>query len=145
MRKAIAYAPVYLHISQSQDNDNTKFRIDQKTTANIPAVNEEWITDWESRETKDPVMGMVKAKARWSEAGSVDDSDFLAGGWLDEGKEQVEAFVEGVGAGWTAHQVSFRHEIAYLLIKSGSQYSDMGLRGAPAKAYVRPPNSSQKR
>lgn len=106
MRKAIAYAPVYLHISQSEDNGNTKFRIDQKTTANIPAVNEEWITDWESRETKDPVMGLVKAKARWSEPTAVGDSDFLAGGWLDEGKEQVEAFVESPGSGWTAHQVS---------------------------------------
>lgn len=106
MRKAIAYAPVYLHISQSEEGGNTKYRIDQRTTANIPAVNEEWITDWDARETKDPVMGPVKAKARWSEPGAVDDSDFLAGGWLDEGKEQVEAFVESPGSGWTAHQVS---------------------------------------
>ena len=50
-------------------------------------------------------MGQVKAMARWAEPGSVEDSDFLSGGWLDEGSEQVEAFVEGVGAGWTAHQV----------------------------------------
>lgn len=106
MRKAIAHAPVYLEISQSQGGSSTNYRIDQKTTANIPAVNEEWITDWEFRETKDAVMGPVKAKAKRSEPSNVDDSDFLSGGWLDEGKEQVEAYVEGVGAGWTAHQVS---------------------------------------
>ncbi|KAK3701647.1 hypothetical protein LTR37_015398 [Vermiconidia calcicola] len=105
MRKAIAHAPVYLHVTQSKDGSSTKYRIDQTTTASIPAVNEEWITDWEFRETKDPVMGKVRAKAKWAEPGSIEDSDFLAGGWLDEGGEQVEAYVEGVGSGWTAHQI----------------------------------------
>ena len=56
-------------------------------------------------------MGKVKAKARWIEPSSLDeDVDFLSGGWLDEGKEQVEAFVESVGAGWMAHQVSIWSE-----------------------------------
>lgn len=104
-RKAIAYAPVYLEITQTKEGQHTKYRIDQKTTANIPAVNEEWITDWEFRESKDPVMGLVNAKARWSDPGSVDDSDFLAGQWMDEGKQQVEAFVASDKGGWTAHQV----------------------------------------
>ena len=112
MRKAIAYAPVYLDISQSNDGSSTKYRIDQSTTANIPAVKEEWITDWEFRETKDPVMGPVKAKARWSEPSSAEDNDYLSGGWLDEGKEQVEAFVEGIGSGWTAHQVTQRRRFS---------------------------------
>ena len=106
MRKAIAYAPVYLHITQSQDGSMTEYRIDQTTTANIPAVNEEWITDWEFRETKDPVMEKVRAKARWAEPDSVDDSKFLAGEWLDEGAEHVEAYVESVESEWAAHQVS---------------------------------------
>ncbi|KAK5170879.1 uncharacterized protein LTR77_004023 [Saxophila tyrrhenica] len=105
MRKAIAHAPVYLEVSQSKEGDNTKYRIDQKTTANIPAVNEEWITDWQMRESKDPVMGRVKAKAKWSKPGDVYDGDFFAGGWLDEGVEQVEAYVESAKAGWTAHQI----------------------------------------
>lgn len=95
-----------MEISQSTEGQYIKYRIDQKTTANIPAVNEEWITDWEFRESKDPVMGLVKAKARWSNPSSVDDSDFLAGQWIDEGKEQIEAFVESEKGGWTAHQVS---------------------------------------
>ena len=106
MRKAIAAAPVYLEISQSKQDGNMKYRIDQKTTANIPAVNEEWITDWGSRETKDPVMGKVKAKARWADPSTVEDSDFLDGGWLREDQDLVEAFVESVGDSWTAHQVS---------------------------------------
>lgn len=106
MRKAIAHAPVYLEITQSKEGSNTKYRIDQKTTASIPAVNEEWITDWEMRETKDRVMGAVKAKAKWAKPADVeDDGDFLAGGWLDKGAEQIEAYVESVGGGWTAHQV----------------------------------------
>ena len=105
MRKAVAHAPVYLNISQTSEGDNTKYKIDQSTTANIPAVNEMWITDWEFREIKDPVMGKVRSKARWIEPGSVEDSDFLASEWLDEGKEQVEAYVESVESSWIAHQV----------------------------------------
>lgn len=105
MRKAIAHAPVYLHVSQSKEGGNTKYKIDQKTTASIPAVNEEWITDWKMRDSKDPVMGKVSAKARWLKADDVEDSEFLAGGWLDEGAEQIEAWVESGDSGWTAHQV----------------------------------------
>ena len=105
MRKAIALAPVYLHISQSKEGSRIKYKIDQTTTANIPAVNEEWITDWTFRTSKDPVMGEVKAKARWTSPGHVEDADFLAGGWIDEGNEQIEAFVESEKDGWTAHQV----------------------------------------
>lgn len=105
MRKAIAAAPVYLHISMSKENSHTTYNIDQKTTASIPAVNEEWITDWRMRDTEDRVMGKVKAKARWAALDDVEDSDFLAGGWLDDGSKQVEAFVESPGGGWTAHQV----------------------------------------
>ena len=106
MRKAIAHAPVYLNVSQSKDGESTIFKIDQTTTAGIPAVKEEWITDWEMRETKDAVMGRVKAKAKWSKVDEVEDGDFLAGDWLDEGPEQIEAHVESVDSGWTAHQVS---------------------------------------
>lgn len=83
-----------------------KFKIDQTTTANIPAVNEEWVTDWMFRENKDPVMGKVRAKAKWSKPGDVDDADFLAAGWIDESDEHVEAFVESAEDGWTAHQVN---------------------------------------
>ncbi|KAL9058471.1 MAG: hypothetical protein Q9162_001767 [Coniocarpon cinnabarinum] len=105
MRSAIAHAPVYLDISQGSQGSSTKYNIDQSTTANIPAVKEEWITDWEFRESKDPVMGKVKAKAKWTEPKDVEDGDFLAGSWLDEGKEQIEAFVESPEGGWTAHQI----------------------------------------
>ena len=64
------------------------------------------ITDWEFRDYNDPVMGSVKSKARWTDPSSVEDSEFLGGDWANDGKEQVEAFVEGVGSGWTAHQVT---------------------------------------
>ena len=108
MRKAIAAAPVYLHITMSSEDSHTKYNIDQKTTASIPAVNEEWITDWQMRETEDRVMGTVKAKARWAAPDGIDDSNFLAGGWLDEGPKQIEAFVESPRGDWTAHQVTSR-------------------------------------
>lgn len=39
MRKAVSYAPVNLDISQPSD---TEIRIKQSTTANIPAIDEEW-------------------------------------------------------------------------------------------------------
>lgn len=108
MRKAIALAPVYLDIAQSKQGEHAKYKIDQTTTAKIPGVNEEWITDWEFRESKDPVMGDVKAKARWTKPDSVEDSDFLAGGWEENGEQQIEALVESLEHGWTAHQVSYR-------------------------------------
>ena len=69
-----------------------------------PPVNEEWFTDWSFRETKDPVMGLVKAKARWIEPSAADD-EFLLSGWIDEGPQQIQAYVESVGDGWTANQV----------------------------------------
>ena len=105
MRTAIAYSPVYLSISQTKEGSNTKYTIEQSTTADIPGVNEEWTTDWQFRTSEDPVMSEVQAKARWSKPGNVDDSDYLAGGWLDEGEEQIEAVVESFVGGWTAHQV----------------------------------------
>lgn len=106
MRKAIAHAPVYLDISQTKEGSTMRYKIDQSTTANIPAVNEEWFTDWSFRTSNDPVMGEVRAKAKFSKLNEIEDGDFLAGGWLDEGGEQFEAFVESIKDAWTAHQVS---------------------------------------
>ena len=110
MRKAVAHAPVYLDITQTSEGSVTQYKIDQSTTASIPAVKEQWITDWEFREYKDPVMGKVRAKARLAEPKSVEDSDYLASSWLDEGNEQVEGFVESIESGWTAHQVSAEYD-----------------------------------
>ena len=106
MRKAISHAPVYLDVTQSKEGSHTRYKINQSTTANIPAVNEDWITDWQFRDQKDPVMGQVASKARWIESGSLENSDFFAGSWLDESTGHVEAVVESVEGGWTAHQVS---------------------------------------
>ena len=36
-----------------------------------------------------------------------DDNEFLKTGWLDEGDEHVQAYVESAGNGWTANQVRF--------------------------------------
>ena len=36
-----------------------------------------------------------------------DDNEFLKKGWLDEGVEHVQSYVESVGNGWTANQVRF--------------------------------------
>lgn len=119
MRKAVSKAPVYLDIVQSTEGPNSKYKIDQSTTAHIPAVKEEWITDWEFREQKDPVMGRVRSKARLIELGGLEDSDFLEGSWLDEGKQQVDAFVESVESGWTAHQVCYIETVSVCTRLSG--------------------------
>lgn len=43
-----------------------------------------------------------------------DDNEFLKKGWLDEGNEHVQSYVESVGNGWTANQVRF-----FVWVRSG--------------------------
>lgn len=87
--------------------------MDQSTTASIPAIKEQWPFDWQDREHKDKVMGLVKAKARWVTMQDVEGEDtgwLTEGGWLDdwngEGGKQLEAFVDGIDGKWTAQHVS---------------------------------------
>lgn len=100
-----------MHLNVSQDS--SQVTIDQSTTASIPAIKEQWPFDWQMREHKDAVMGKVAAKSHWVQLNEVqgEDASWLIGeGWLDDGNgdegKQVEAFVDGIDGGWTAHQVS---------------------------------------
>lgn len=102
-----------MHLNVSQDD--SQITIDQSTTANIPAIEEQWPYDWQMREHKDAVMGKVAAKSHWVQLSDVqgEDASWLTGeGWLDGGNgddgKQVEAFVDGIDGGWTAHQVSVK-------------------------------------
>lgn len=92
----------------------TETTIEQSTTAKIPAITEKWPYDWQERETKDLVMGVVRSKARWIKVGDEevqgeDAAWLMVEGWLIEGNgqegKQVEAWVDADG-GWTAHHVS---------------------------------------
>ena len=82
----------------------THIYIDQSTTANIPAIKEQWILDWQEREQKDAALGPVKSKSRWSKLQDVDDT-YLKEGNREEG-EVVEAYVESTKNGWKGRQVS---------------------------------------
>ena len=62
--------------------------------------------DWEYREHSDRVFGKVKGKSRWVKLDDVDDDEWLKTGWDDLEGEHVQSYVESIGGGWTADQVS---------------------------------------
>ena len=50
----------------------------------------------------------MKGKSRWVKVADLpddDDKEWLSKGWDDDG-EHVQSYVESVGNGWTANQVS---------------------------------------
>jgi len=104
IRKAVSFALVNLTVAQN--DDSSEIRIKQSTTANIPAVQEEWYPrDHEWRETKDALMGKVKSRSRWVEVNELDHSEAFLKEGLDSGTEVVEAEVESLENGWRAMQV----------------------------------------
>lgn len=109
-RSAISRAPVYLSVSQHEQDGTSHIDIDQSTTASIPATAERWALDWQDREHDDPVFGKLKSRSRWISASEVDsgeDGDFLKGSLAEgeEGEKVVEAVVVSDAGGWDAHQV----------------------------------------
>ena len=65
--------------------------------------------DWTYRPHKDGIFGEVKGKSRWVKVKDLDDDDdkeWLSTGWDDPEGEHVQSYVESVGGGWTANQVS---------------------------------------
>ena len=103
VRKAASHAPISLDVRQKEESGTTQIFIDQSTAASIPAINEEWILDWQDREQKDAILGKVKSKSRWRKKGEISQ------GWLTEGLEEdevVEALVVSQESDWKAEQVS---------------------------------------
>ena len=73
--------------------------------------------DWTYRPHKDGIFGEVKGKSRWVKVKDLEDDDdkeWLSTGWDDPEGEHVQSYVESVGNGWTANQVSF---LLWLLVE----------------------------
>lgn len=93
IRKAASSCSVHLSITQPSANE---LHIQQSATgAAIPGTKEDHTLDWEWRESKDPLFGAMKGRARW-----VGIEEAKKGGregeWLDEaGDEGKLVQVEG--------------------------------------------------
>lgn len=104
IRKAVSFAPVNLAVTQKGDSE---IHIKQSTTANIPAVQEEWYPkDHEWRENKDSFLGRVKSRSRWAKVSELEGAE----GFLTEGlgaeEEVIESEVESLeSSGWKAVQI----------------------------------------
>lgn len=103
MRKAVTFAPVNLDVSQQNLNE---IHIKQSTTANIPAIDEEWYPgDHEWREQSDKLLGKVRSRSRWAKVSELDGFDgFLLEGLKGE-DEVIQADVESRDSDWKAIQV----------------------------------------
>ncbi|OJI99010.1 hypothetical protein ASPVEDRAFT_495831 [Aspergillus versicolor CBS 583.65] len=104
VRSAIAYAPVTLTITQSEDGTGvTKIESTQSTLGRT--VSDVRVLDWEATEQPDHLLfGSLSMRSRWAERSSLDDG-FLAGDAdvKADGEEVIEVLVTGTE--WTNHQV----------------------------------------
>lgn len=55
-------------------------------------------------EHEDTFFGKLRGRSRYVRLAEVED-EYLKAGWLDEGGEFIETYVESVGDGWTATQI----------------------------------------
>lgn len=103
MRKAVSFAPVNLDVSQPSKDE---IKIKQSTTANIPAIDEEWYPgDHEWREQADKLLGKVRSRARWAKVSELQDYDGFLLKDLGGEDEVIQADVESRDADWKAVQV----------------------------------------
>lgn len=103
IRKAVSFAPVNLDISQPSADE---IKIKQSTTANIPAIDEEWYPgDHEWREQSDKLLGKVRGRSRWARVSELEGFDGFLVKDLSEGGEVIQADVESRDADWKAVQV----------------------------------------
>lgn len=103
LRKAVSFAPVNLDVSQPSADE---IHIKQSTTANIPAIDEEWYPgDREWREQSDKLLGKVRSRSRWAKVSELEGfGDFLLEGLKGE-DEVIQADVESRDSDWKAVQV----------------------------------------
>ena len=111
VRKAASHAPISLDVRQKEESGTTQIFIDQKTAASIPAINEEWILDWQDREQSDAILGKVKSRSRWRKKEEIDEK------YLTEGLEEdevVEALVVSQERDWKAEQVGHQQLVSQI-------------------------------
>ncbi|CAF9933273.1 MAG: hypothetical protein HETSPECPRED_008583 [Heterodermia speciosa] len=110
LRKAIAFATITLSITEYTKDGSTHIDISQTATGGVKGTTELRTLDWTFRDHKDGIFGEVKGKSRWVKVEDLEDDDdkkWLSHGWDDGGEgEHVQSYVESVGGGWTANQVS---------------------------------------
>ena len=103
MRKAVSFAPVNLDISQPSADE---IKIKQSTTANIPAIDEEWYPgDHEWREQSDKLLGKVRSRSRWAKVSELTDFDGFLVSDLSGENAVIQADVESRDSDWKAVQV----------------------------------------
>ncbi|KAA6416016.1 MAG: hypothetical protein FRX48_00735 [Lasallia pustulata] len=136
LRKAIALATVTLTIKQYVSADGlTHIDIEQRATGGISGTTEKRTLDWAYRDHKDGIFGAVKGKSRWVKLADVeDDNEFLKKGWLEEGDEHVQSYVESVGNGWTADQIwgfeeigGVRYHVRHVVVRKGDDWKEARL------------------
>ncbi|MCJ1298481.1 hypothetical protein MMC08_001271 [Hypocenomyce scalaris] len=136
LRRAISLATITLTIKQYTSDDSlTHIDIEQRATGGISSTTENRTLDWQYREHKDGIFGEVKGKSRWVKLSDVeDDNEFLKTGWLDEGDEHVQAYVESAGNGWTANQIwgfeelgGTRYYVRHVVVRKGDDWKEARL------------------
>ena len=88
----------------------THIDISQTLSGGVSGTTEKRTLDWTFRSHTDRIFGECRGRSRWASVEDLKDEDeWLRQGWLDEdGGIRVQAYVESVGGGWTAMQVSER-------------------------------------
>jgi len=136
LRKAISYATITLTIKEYTSEDSlTHIDIDQVATGGISGTTENRTLDWQFRDHEDGIFGKVKGRSRWLNLADLDDDDeFLRQGWLDEGGEFVQSYVESVDNGWTANQVwgfeeldGKRYYVRHVVVRKGDDWKEARL------------------
>lgn len=103
MRKAVGFAPVNLDVKQPSADE---IHIKQSTTANIPAIDEEWYPgDHEWREQNDKLLGKVRSRSRWANVSELQGFDGFLLKDLKGEDEVIQADVESQDGDWKAVQV----------------------------------------
>ena len=74
IRKAASKCSVHLTVTQPTPDE---IHVQQKATgASIPGTAEDYILDWQWRESKDPLFGQMKGRARWVKKEEAPEGDW---------------------------------------------------------------------
>jgi len=115
-RKAISWATVTLHVTQTTDPSGlTHITIANTATGGIKGTTEERQLDWTFREHDDHMFGSLRGRSRWltPSTGREENLDpYLFEGWEENGEEagpggetKIESLSESNGKGWVADQI----------------------------------------
>ncbi|KAL9108617.1 MAG: hypothetical protein Q9227_006563 [Pyrenula ochraceoflavens] len=110
LSRTISLATIHLSVRQPSKSEIHIEQSVSASAASVPGTNEDYVLDWEWRESQDPFFGEVRGRSRWIARGEVggEDGYFGEGKWEEEkGGELVQAVSEEgkEGGGWKAVHV----------------------------------------